>query len=128
MQDNFFKVDLSSLYGSAVDGYFSQHKVLTMDEMATVQHMIPHILDVSSPASFSVSLEGKGKIASVMDCLKTSTDQLHREAVHGDTDLHVVVDAFDTNVLVSDPASKILDLGTCTAEDLQDVVIPLDLE
>uniref|UniRef100_A0A7S3VRI5 type I protein arginine methyltransferase n=2 Tax=Dunaliella tertiolecta TaxID=3047 RepID=A0A7S3VRI5_DUNTE len=63
-QDNFFKVDLSSLYGSAVDGYFSQ----------------------------------------------------------------VVVDAFDTNVLVSDPASKILDLGTCTAEDLQDVVIPLDLE
>ncbi|KAF5836189.1 S-adenosyl-L-methionine-dependent methyltransferase [Dunaliella salina] len=63
-QDDFFKIDLSPLYNSAVDGYFSQ----------------------------------------------------------------VVVDAFDTNVLVSEPASKILDLGTCTAEDLQDVVIPLDLE
>jgi len=32
------------------------------------------------------------------------------------------------NLLVSEPATKIFDFGTCTAGDLQDIQIPLDME
>jgi len=38
------------------------------------------------------------------------------------------VDAFDTNLLVSEPTTKILDLITCSVEDLHDIEIPLDME
>jgi hypothetical protein len=43
------------------------------------------------------------------------------------TALQVVVDSFDTSVIVSSCATKVLDLATCPASALHDIRIPLQL-